>query len=186
MNESRVTRRRLLTTMVALPVLALPAAAETEEAQVIDLKVDLALERMKRTVTGAAELADKAKGVLIIPGVTKAGLFVGGLYGEGALRVNGATVGYYSVASASFGLQAGVQRFDQALFFMTTQALERFRRSEGWELGAEAEFVTPNNSLAAHLDTTTSRNPIIAIAFGQEGLMGGVSLGGGKYTRINR
>ncbi|MFO7855083.1 MAG: lipid-binding SYLF domain-containing protein [Paracoccaceae bacterium] len=185
MNESRFTRRRLLGAAALLPALSLPAAAETEETQVIDLKVSLAFERLKRNVNGAVELAEQAKGVLIIPGITKAGFLVGGLYGEGALRVNDATVGYYSFASASFGLQAGVQRFDQALFFMTTQALERFRRSKGWELGAEAEFVTPKNSLAAELGTTTSRNPIIAIAFGQEGLMGGVSLGGGKYTRIH-
>lgn len=185
MHDPRVTRRRLLGAAALLPALALPALAATEETQVIDLKVDLAFERLKRNVTGAAELAEQAKGVLIIPGITKAGFLVGGLYGEGALRVNGATVGYYSVASASFGLQAGVQRFDQALFFMTTQALERFRRSKGWELGAEAEFVTPKNSLSADLDTMTSRNPVIAVAFGQEGLMGGVSLGGGKYTRIH-
>lgn len=181
-------RRRVLAALSLAPALALPgvrpAAARTEEAQVIDLEVKLALERLERTVTGARELSERAKGILVIPGITKAGLLIGGLYGEGALLVNRATVGYYSVAAASFGLQAGVQRFDQALFFMTTQALERFRRSDGWELGAEAQVTTPQQGLTAALDTTTARNPVIAIIFGQEGLMAGVSLEGGKYTRI--
>jgi len=43
-------------------------------------------------VKGGKEIAGKAKGVLVLPGVIKAGLIVGGEYGEGALRVGGKTV----------------------------------------------------------------------------------------------
>lgn len=185
-----LTRRRALRAFAAALVagpLALAAAAPaqaTEAAEVIDLRVKHARERLAETVPGARELLSRAKGVLIVPGITKAGLLVGGAYGEGALQVNGATVGYYSVGAASFGLQAGAQRFDQALFFMTTSALERFRRSEGWEIGADAEVTVPDKGLSTGLTTTTARNPVIAVTFGQEGLMAGVSLEGAKYTRI--
>lgn len=180
-------RRRLMAAAALVPALALAApalASDTEEGRVIDLKVDLTYARLLDTVPGARELAEQARGVLVVPDVTKAGLVVGGLYGEGALRVNGSTVGYYSVAAASFGLQAGAQRFDQALFFMTTKALEDFRRSRGWEAGADAAVTYPGNGLSTELSTTTARNPVIGVVFGQEGLMAGVSVEGAKYTRI--
>lgn len=185
-----LTRRRALRACAAallaapLALLAGAPAQATEAAEVIDLRVRHARARLVETVSGARELLSHAKGVLIVPGITKAGLLVGGAYGEGALQVNGTTVGYYSVGTASFGLQAGAQRFDQALVFMTTPALERFRRSEGWEIGADAEVTVPDKGLSTSLTTTTARNPVIVVTFGQQGLMAGVSLEGAKYTRI--
>lgn len=189
MNRFRKPTRRgalalLAGALLALPLLGPAPAGATEEADVIDLRVKHAIDRLQRSVPGATELMNRAKGVLIVPGITKAGLLVGGAYGEGALLVNGATVGYYSLASASVGLQAGVQKFDQALFFMTTAALEKFRRSKGWELGADAEVVVPDQGLSTGLTTTTAQAPVIAVTFGQGGLMAGVSLEGAKYTRI--
>ena len=178
-----------LAALAAAPLAApLPAAARarTEEGQVLDLKVNQALERLYRNAPDARELASRAKGVLVIPDITKAGFLLGGAYGEGALRVNEATVGYYSMAAASFGFQAGVQTYDLALFFMTTAALERFRRSDGWEMGADAEVVVSRDGLAGSLNTTTAQKPVIAIVFGQQGLMAGVSLAGGKYSPIKR
>ena len=178
-------RRRLIATAALAPFAAAPAAAAaSEEAQVIDLKADLAISRLFRSVRGSEELVREAKGVLVVPQVTKAGLFVGGLYGEGALRINGTTVAYYALAAASFGLQAGAQRFDQALLFMTTEALERFRRSEGWEIGVDAEVTTPERGISATLNSTVARNPVIAFTYGQEGLMAGASVEGAKFTRI--
>ncbi len=183
-------RRRLLkAAMVAAPLMALPlalpgCARASESREVIDLRVRHALDRLYASVPGARELMGQAKGVLVIPGITKAGLLVGGMYGEGSLSVNGSVVGYYSVGAASFGIQAGVQKFDQALFFMTTAALEKFRRSQGWEMGAEAEITTPEDALATSVTTTTAQSPVISVTFGQEGLMAGISLEGAKYTRI--
>ncbi|MEO0682296.1 MAG: lipid-binding SYLF domain-containing protein [Pseudomonadota bacterium] len=181
-------RAALLAAAAAAASAALPAWATRagEDGQVIDLKVDLAMKRLKQNVAGASELLERAKGVLVTPDVTEASFLLGGAYGEGALRLNGATVAFYSLAKGSFGFQAGAQKFDQALFFMTTSALERFRRSEGWELEAEAEVTTPEDGLVAALDTTTSRNPVISVTWGQTGLLAGVSLGGAKFTRIKR
>lgn len=187
---SRATRRGALAVFGAAALMTLGAcalngrAAAAEDAEVIDLRVTHAEKRMMETVAGARELLSRAKGVLIIPGITKAGLLVGGAYGEGALKIGEATVGYYSVGAASFGLQAGVQKFDQALFFMTTGALEKFRRSSGWEMGADAEVVNIDSGMAASLSTTTTQAPVISVTFGQEGLMAGVSLEGAKYTKL--
>ncbi|MGM0585224.1 MAG: YSC84-related protein [Pseudomonadota bacterium] len=185
----RPTRRRALAALaaalLALPLLAAPQArAASESADVIDLRVRHSIERLYQTVPGSRELMERAKGVLVVPGITKAGFIVGGAYGEGALMINGNTVGYYSMASASFGFQAGAQKFDQALFFMTTAALEKFRRAQGWEVGADAEVTVPDQGLSAGITTTTAQAPVIAVTFGQTGLMGGVSLEGAKYTPI--
>ncbi|MAS42826.1 MAG: hypothetical protein CML46_05310 [Rhodobacteraceae bacterium] len=186
----RATRRGALAAFCAAAIMAVGACAmpghvaAAEDSEVIDLRVTHAEKRMMANVSGARELMSRAKGVLIIPGITKAGLLIGGAYGEGSLKIGEATVGYYSMAAGSFGFQAGVQKFDQALFFMTTGALEKFRRSSGWEMGADAEVVTIDDGMAASLKTTTSQAPVISVVFGQEGLMAGVTLGGAKYTKL--
>src|SRR5512137_207421 len=89
----------------ALSLVALPAFAAT--AAEIDKEVALALEKLYAGSPTAREFSKVAKGVLVFPDVIKAGLVVGGQYGEGALLVNGQTSGYYNTVAASYGLQAG-------------------------------------------------------------------------------
>ena len=181
-----LSRRAFLGLLGVVAAFAGPAPTAAKSAEEIESRVDRALVELRETVPGAAELLETAKGVLIMPNVVKGGLVVGGAYGEGALRVGGATEGYYSVAAASFGLQIGVQTTKQALFFMTESALEGFRRSDGWEIGADAEVTVPGDGLSAQLNTTTERNPIIGVVFGQDGFLAGASLEGAKYSPISR
>lgn len=179
-----LTRRTLFALAAATCLGATQAAASS--AEIIDARVDRALQELFATVPGATELYEMARGVLVMPNVTRAGLLVGGAYGEGALRVRGNTVGYFSVAQASFGLQIGVQSSKHALFFMTDEALERFRRADGWEVGADAVFTIPGKGINLGVDSTTREAPIVAVVFGQDGIMAGASIAGGKYSRIYR
>jgi lipid-binding SYLF domain-containing protein len=71
-------------------------SAQAASAAEIDKAVNLALEKLYASTPAAAELAKVSKGVLVFPDVVKAELIVGGQYGEGALRVDGKTVGYYN------------------------------------------------------------------------------------------
>jgi lipid-binding SYLF domain-containing protein len=178
-----LTRRAAVAALFAAS-LAAPAAAST--AAQIEARVNRALEQLFATVPQARDLHDNAKGVLIMPDVMKAGLLVAGAYGEGALRVGGQTVGYYSVAAASFGLQAGVQSTKQALFFMTDEALDRFRRADGWTIGADAEFTVPGDGLNVGVNSQTQRAPVVAVVFGQDGILIGASIEGSKYSPIQR
>jgi lipid-binding SYLF domain-containing protein len=178
-----VTRRAAA---LALAATLVAPAAFAASARAIDTKVDLALDELRRVEPAAAELLDTAKGVLVMPDVIKGGLIIGGAFGEGALRVDGRTVGYYRLASGSFGLQAGVKSAKQALFFMTDEALARFRRSEGWEFGADAALVAPGQGLSAAISSTTQNAPVIAVTFGEDGLMAGASLEGARYMRVTR
>lgn len=183
-----LTRRRLIGTLAAAPLMTgLPARADN--AAVIDTKVDLALSRLYKEVAGARELSQRAVGILVMPEVIKGGFIVGGSYGEGALRTPPGfdrSAAYYSVAAASIGLQAGVQTSSQALFFLTERALANFRRADGWEVGADAEVTIPDRGANIGLDSTTQQKPIIAIVFGEDGLLIGASLAGAKYSPINR
>lgn len=186
----RLTRRPVLAALAAI-VVATAAPARAEEAAAIDARVNLALERLYAEVPGARDLAQRAYGILVMPDVVKGGFILGGAYGEGALRLNDGsgyrnTAEYYSVGAASIGLQAGIQSTSHALFFLSEEALRKFRRADGWEAGVDAEVTFPDAGINVGADTTTNRKPIVAIVFGQDGILIGASLEGAKYSRVNR
>ena len=122
--------------------------------------------------------------MLVFPSIVKGGFMVGGQYGEGALRKGGRTAGYYSSVAASYGLQAGIQKFGYALFFMTPSALDYFQKSAGWEVGTGPSIVVVDEGVAKSLSTTTAKSDIYAFFFSQKGLMAGLGLQGTKITRI--
>jgi len=155
-----------------------------QRGQRIDQRVDAALNYLYTNVDGSRALADRASGILVMPLVTEAGFGIGGSYGRGALRVQQTTVDYYSAASGSFGFQIGAQQYAHALFFITDEALEAFRASNGFSVGGDLEYALTNRGGALTADSTTVRRPVIAIIFGQAGLIAGATLEGTKYTRI--
>lgn len=170
----------LLTAVLLLG--ALPAAAAT--ATEIDRDVDVALKQLYQASPAAAKLAQVAKGILVFPRILKAGLVVGGQYGEGALRQHGHTVGYYRTVAASYGLQAGAQSFGYALFFMTDDALDYLKKSKGWEIGVGPSIVVVDKGMAGSLTTTTAKDAVYAFFFNQKGLMAGLGLQGSKISKI--
>ncbi|MEZ5675421.1 MAG: YSC84-related protein [Thalassovita sp.] len=153
-------------------------------ADTIDARVNKTLDYLYTKYPNVRDVADKSVGQLVMPLVTEAGLFVGGGYGRGALRVNDVTVDYYSTAKGSFGFQMGAQQYAHVLFFMTEAALQKFRRSSGWAVGADMEYVFSDVGENLRADTTTATAPVLAVVFGQAGLLMGASLEGMKYTRI--
>ncbi|MEB8389333.1 YSC84-related protein [Rhodobacteraceae bacterium KMM 6894] len=152
--------------------------------ETIDARVDTTLDYLFSNYPSTQSLAEKANGMLIMPLITEAGLGLGGGYGRGALRINNVTVDYYSATKGSIGLQIGAQQFAHVLFFMTESSLSRFRRSSGWAAGADIEYVFKDMGENLRAETTTSTAPVVAVVFGQAGLLAGVSLEGMKYTRI--
>lgn len=188
-----ITRRQALAAFTAATAISLSGQPSlAADAATIDTRVKLALEKLWTDVPSARELAARAKGMLIMPNVVKGGFILGGAYGEGALRLNDPIQGYeknggyYSVGAASVGLQIGVQSTSHVLFFMTDNALAKFRRADGWEIGADAEVTFPDAGLNAGIDSSTFEKPVIGVVFAEDGLMIGVSLEGAKYSPINR
>ncbi len=179
------SRRKLLAGAGALALTAGCAnGVGSDGAAKLDARADSALDFLYTNYPDSRTLADKAAGILIVPLVTEAGFGFGGSYGRGALRVNDVTVDYYSTTAATFGLQIGAQQFAHVLFFMTEDALGEFRRSPGWTLGADARFAVSNDGASLGVDTTTALSPVIAVVFGQAGLIAGATIEGNKYSRI--
>jgi len=150
----------------------------------IDARVQATLQQMRVEAPGSARLEEKAVGMLVMPLVTEAGFGIGGAYGRGALVVNGVTVDYYSQAKASLGIQAGAQQYAHVLFFMTEDALADFRTGEGWVAGADLKYAVATEAGKISADSITTLNPVVALVFGQAGLILGATLEGAKYTRI--
>jgi lipid-binding SYLF domain-containing protein len=184
MRIATPARFALLFVLGLLLTPAAPQDATAASPAEIDAEVDAALVRFYEEVPGAKDLAKKAKGILIFPKVIKAGFGVGGEYGEGALRIGGKSVGYYNTAAASIGLQVGVQARAEVLMFMTQEALERFRASDGWEVGVDGSVTVVNTGVAGEIDTISFDAPVIGFIFGEQGLMANLSLEGAKITKI--
>lgn len=152
-------------------------------AATIDARVDATRDYLFGRYPGTRDLAAKSFGVLYMPLVTEAGFGIGGGYGRGALRINDVTVDYYSATRATFGFQIGAQQYAHALFFLTDAALADFRRSSGWAVGADVRYAIPEQGASLGKETT-ELDPVIALVFGQSGLIAGATLAGVKYTRI--
>ena len=153
--------------------------------QDINAGVDATMAKLFSTVHGSHELVAKARGVLVFPSVLAAGFWVGGQYGEGALRMNGATAGYYSTASGSIGLQIGAQSKAIIFLFMNEHSLAEFRNSQGWAAGGDASVAVLKVGANGDVDTNTATAPVLAFVLTNGGLMANLSLEGTKVTRLD-
>ena len=172
--------------VILIVIISLTEASYGATAQQIDSGVDIALRRFSSEVEGGRELLQKAKGVLVFPKVIKAGLGIGGEYGEGALRVSGQTVDYYATAAGSTGIQLGGQTKMVIICFMEEEALKRFRNSAAWKAGVDASAVAINFGAGTSVDTIANGDPVVGFIFGQAGLMFDANLEGGKLTKLKR
>ena len=143
-----------------------------------------ALTQLQAEAPLAKELTPKAHAVLVFPKVTKAGLGVGGQYGEGSLLKKGAAAAYYKTTGASFGLQAGAQEYAYAMFFMNDKALADLDSANGFEVGVGPSLVMVDEGMAKTTTTNTLKDDIYAFVFGQKGLMAGLGLQGNKIAKI--
>jgi lipid-binding SYLF domain-containing protein len=194
MNEQhpklRVTTAALA---FALASIGLPACTTTgphdtehysSSRSSIDSNVDATLNRLYDAAPQSRELVSRAAGVLVFPSVLNVGLVVGGEHGDGALRVNGVTVDYYSTSGGSIGLQAGAQTKAEVVIFMTQDSLDKFRNSHGWTAGADATIAVAKIGANGAVDTETMHRPIVGFVLTNAGLMAGVSLEGAKFSKL--
>ena len=164
--------------------LALTPRAEASAAK-INANVYATLEQFYRQTPGARALAQSAAGVLVFPTVVKAGIGIGGEYGEGALLVGGRPAGYYNLVSASFGFQLGAQARTIIIMFMTQSALAGFDAKAGWKVGVDGSVTLITLGAGASIDTNQITSPVIAFVLDPKGLMYNLTLEGSKISRIN-
>ena len=177
---------------IALAVVMLACASSTfsaqddgkTEAAKLASESKAALQRLSATVPLAAELSTKAVAILVFPTITKAGFGVGGQYGEGTLLRKGRPVAYYKTTGASFGLQAGGQKYGYAMFFMSAEALNQLDKADGFEVGVGPSVVVVDEGMGKSTTTNTLRDDVYAFIFGQKGLMAGLGIQGNKIKKI--
>lgn len=175
-----------ITVSVLLSAFIFTSDAMAATAEEIDARVDSTLKIFRLKVPGADQYLSVAKGVLIFPSVFRAGIGVGGEYGEGALRINGKTVEYWSTASASIGFTFGAQTKSLILIFLNEEELIKFRHSEGWRAGVDGSVAFVEWGKSENVDTINTRDPILGFAFGNKGLMANIALEGSKFILLNK
>ncbi|MBX2861002.1 MAG: hypothetical protein KTR14_07195 [Vampirovibrio sp.] len=173
-------------TIVSLAVSGIFQPADAADAAEIEFRVNRSLDQFRQEIQGSEALLKKAKAVLVLPKVYKAGFGLGGEYGEGALRVHGKTADYYNMIAASWGFQLGAQKKTVLLLFMTDDAFSKFRTSDGWKAGVDASVALIKVGAEGSLDTQNINNPVVGFVIGQKGLMYDLSLEGAKFSKIKK
>jgi lipid-binding SYLF domain-containing protein len=159
-------------------------ASADSARQGIDSGVEATLSRLYNTVPGSREMVDKAAGVLVFPSMVGGSFVVGAAYGRGALRVGGRIDSYYSTTAGSIGFQAGGQSKAVIYVFNTQEALEKFRNSRGWTVGADATVTVARVGANASVDNHTIQQPVVGYVLTNVGLEAGASVQGAKINRI--
>ena len=182
------TRRQALGIVpgAALVLLAGGQTGQAASAPEIEAGVNETLARLFGTFPGTRELANRAFGILIFPTIVKAGIGIGGEYGEGALRIRGRTVGYFNTASASIGFQLGAQARSTIIMFMTPDALASFQAVDGWKIGIDGSVAIIMLGTGGSFDSSKVVAPIVGFVLDPKGLMYNLTLEGSKISRIYR
>jgi len=161
-------------------------AAFSASKEQIDTDVKDALVVFYDKSQAGKALAEKASAMLVFPKVIKAGIGIGGEYGEGALLIDGKPVEYYSTAAASVGFQLGAQQKSQVILFMNDDVLKKFRESNGWEVGVDGSVALVELGAGGEISSNTAQEPIIGFIFSNKGLMYNLTLEGSKMTKLVR
>jgi len=155
-------------------------------ANAIDTGADEALQIFTEDIGGSEVFLNQAAGVLVFPRALRAGLVAGAETGEGVLRIGGKTVDYFRITSGSLGLQAGAQARSIVICFMTENALDAFRNSNGWRVGVDGSVALIDMGAGKTIDTQNVRDPVVGFIFNSSGLMANLTLEGTRFTRISR
>ncbi len=171
---------------VCAALLAVTAAsrahAASDESNLVD-RARITVDDLKkdREFGNARDLMTRAKAILIVPSLIKGGFFVGGEGGQGVLlRRNGTTwsdPAFYTLASASFGLQIGLEQSELVLFVMNDRALADFMSDE-FKIGADAGLAVVTLGSNAEAATTSAAGADIVVWASASGAYAGISLNG--------
>jgi lipid-binding SYLF domain-containing protein len=171
--------------IITLTMLA-TSVAVAASGDKIDREADKTLVTFQEQVSGGEVFLSQAAGYLVFPKVYKVGIGVGAETGEGALRVGGTTVAYYRTTSGSIGLQLGAQAKSIVIAFMTKEALQKFRDSEGWKVGVDGSVALIDIGAGKTIDSQNVKDPVVGFIFGSKGLMYNLTLEGSKFTKLDK
>jgi lipid-binding SYLF domain-containing protein len=165
-DERRIARRGVLALCALAATVTAPAALAGPSRAELNRDGQAALSQLYATAPKAQALRGRALAILVFPKIVK-------------------PVGYYNMSAATYGLQAGAQKYAYALFFLTPSSLDYVKASKGWAIGSGPSVVVMDEGKAMSTTSTTVTQDVYAFPFGQKGLMAGLGLEGSKITQIN-
>lgn len=187
--------RRFLLAAVLLLVPALARAQSAQDAQALVDRSTIALqEMMTQTVSPTPRnMLDRSRAVLICPRVFKAGFFFGGSGGNCVLlaRAGNGTWSYpafFTIGSASFGFQIGIQDSALVLVVMTDRGLDALLSSHV-KLGGDASIAIATIGGGVQGAMTTGITADIVAFQSTRGAFAGISLEGSvldSRTNLNQ
>lgn len=174
---------RLLIVLMLLVLAPGTLAAESREA----IKLRDAAEVLERIMSIPEQqippvLLSDARGIAVIPGVIKAGFFVGGSFGRGVMsvRTEGGAFSapvFITLTAGSFGYQFGAQSTDVILVFKSPRSIDAIRRGK-FTLGADAAVAAGPVGRSAAAATDIALKAEIYSYSRSRGLFAGVALQG--------
>ncbi len=178
-------KKRLFLSMTALTLLATACAATNPDPAARRTRVDAAandaLTRLYEQAPGSRELVARAKGVLIFPSVVTASLVVGGYWGDGVLRSDGRTVGYYRAGGGTAGQASSANSQSVYVLFATQDALDKFKNAGQWTAGVDAPVAQAKGGAGA----TTDQRPVVTYVLANSGPLWNARLDGARIGKLD-
>ena len=181
LHRNRLLLAAAFAISIAASAVTSARAAPDEQATVDHALGTLQDLRGDKAFGNARELLHRARAVLIAPRIFKAGFFVGGEGGRAVLMVRGShgwsDPAFYTVGSASFGLQIGAQESEMIMFIMTDHALQALMR-DNFKIGANAGVAVATLGSTVEGATTSNAGADIVVWASASGAYAGISLDG--------
>ena len=181
-----MSRFRKLAALSAAALGLLPmhmALAATDQETVVD-RSRMTIQDLQRDPAfgNAKDLMHRARAILIVPRLYKAGFFVGGEGGKGVLLLHNSAgswsaPAFYSIGSASFGLQIGLEQSEMVLFIMSQKALNAVM-ADKFTIGADAGIAVVSLGSNVQGATTAAAGADIVSWASSSGAYAGISLNG--------
>jgi len=171
-------------TMLLVIFLGLTTITMAKSAKELDHDANIAINKFIAQNSGGDAFLVKAKAFLVFPDIKEAGMFIGGKYGEGVLRVQRTTKAYYSIKSASIGMQMGAQKYSMIIAFTSDAALNKFLLDDDWSTDVDGKIAIAEWNSKEELDDIDFDDDMVAFVFDSKGMMGSFTLEGTKFKRI--
>jgi len=168
---------------LAIGTVLAPAARAASEQENLVERARIAVDDLKtdKEFGNALDLLRRARGVVIVPSLIKGGFFIGGEGGEGVLLARSgegwSNPAFYSLGSASFGLQIGLEQAEVIILIMNDKALSAIMRNE-FKIGADAGLAVVTLGSGAEAATTSAVGADIVVWASATGAYAGITIKG--------
>ena len=119
---------------------------------------------------------------VVFPRIAKAGLIIGGNYGEGYLIRNNRIVGLVDVAGANIGFQAGLQNYSQVTYIFSESAYSNLINNGNLSLSGTLSYGQQGQIENTAIATENLGESLRTLVLNETGTVFGASIEGLSYT----